>query len=47
MSTPHNAHVIKWMRWQHWLAKQERRYFAMFIWADHHNREAAHHRGTN
>jgi hypothetical protein len=29
----HNAHVLKWYRWQHYWAVQERRLFAQLIWA--------------
>lgn len=30
----HNAHVIKYYRWQHWLARQRHAYFHMFLIAD-------------
>jgi hypothetical protein len=31
--TRHNAHVLKWYRWQHYWAMQERRQLAQAIWA--------------
>jgi hypothetical protein len=31
--TRHNAHVLKWYRWQHYWAVEERRILAQFIWA--------------
>ena len=35
----HNAHVLKWIRWQHFMAVRERRYFAQAIWAKNYEIE--------
>jgi len=33
MTAKYNGHVLKWYRWQHFLAERDRRFLAMFIWA--------------
>jgi hypothetical protein len=37
----HNAHVIKWYRWQIWLARQACRPFAETVLIEWHNQELA------
>lgn len=34
-----NAHVLKWYRWQIWLARQQGRPFAETVLIEWHNRE--------
>jgi hypothetical protein len=36
----HNGHVLKWCRWQHWLAERQHRYFAMLVWSTCYDQEA-------
>jgi hypothetical protein len=40
MTSLHNGHVLQWIRWQHWHAERERRFFAMLVWATNHGIEA-------
>jgi hypothetical protein len=35
----HNAHVLKWYRWQIWLARQQCRPFAETVLIEWHNQE--------
>jgi hypothetical protein len=37
----HNAHVLKYMRWQHFLAVANRRHFAQIVWATWYQMELA------
>lgn len=37
-----NAHVIKWIRWQHWLAERQHRFLAMFYWSVSYDQEIAY-----
>ncbi len=37
----HNSHVLKWYRWQIWLAKTQYRLFAQTILIEWHNEELA------
>lgn len=39
MQPHHNAHVLIWLRWQHWLSVQHHRQFAQLVWASEYQRE--------
>jgi len=34
-----NGHVLKWMRWQHFMAVREGRQFAQCVWATNYRIE--------
>lgn len=40
--TTFNSHVLKYYRWQHFLAEKTGRYLAMCVWATLHNQEAGY-----
>ncbi|WP_432719856.1 hypothetical protein R0381_003641 [Jeongeupia wiesaeckerbachi] len=43
----HNAHVLLWLRWQHYWAVLQHRQFAQLVWVTEYNTESrrseAHH----
>lgn len=39
MGMDHNSHVLVWIRWQHFMAHQQRRFFAQAVWATEYERE--------
>ena len=36
---PHNGHVLKWVRWQHFWAARQHRFFAQAVWATQYELE--------
>jgi len=37
----HNDHVLKWMRWQHFMAVRQHRQFAQLVWATEYKIETS------